>query len=156
MQDQNIRELFGLRISRLIAEHDLTQAIFAKSVGVSQGAVSGWCSGAIPRADQLQSIAAFFQVSMEWLLSGQDAEPSGKGGPGNAPMFSSGLGAAARIAKATSMEEEAKDYRNLAAKLQKRVDKLNGSIADLIKQAEWCDDFAKSVLEYDEDEEDFS
>jgi len=50
--------------------HGVKQAELAAAVGVTQGAVSGWCGGAIPKGDQLYQLAQFFGVSMESMLAG--------------------------------------------------------------------------------------
>jgi transcriptional regulator with XRE-family HTH domain len=50
--------------------HGVKQAELATAVGVTQGAVSGWCGGAIPKGDQLYQLAQFFGVSMESMLAG--------------------------------------------------------------------------------------
>lgn len=155
MQSQKLTIVnFAERFRNLVEASGLSQKELATRLGVSEGAIVNYKGGRVPKAEELLSIAAFFDVKMEWLLCGEDAKPSGTGGPGNAPMYNPGLGAAAKIAKAASMEEEAKDYRSLAAKLEKRVAKLQGNIAELLEQAEWCDDFARSVLEDDDDEDD--
>lgn len=49
-------------------ERELTQAGLAEALGVTQGAVSGWCGGAIPKGDQLFALARFFGVTMEAML----------------------------------------------------------------------------------------
>ena len=73
-QEENNKKLFGDRISALIKEKEITQAEVATRLDVTQGAVSGWCNGAVPRGDQLYRLALFFGVSMEWLMTGQGAK----------------------------------------------------------------------------------
>lgn len=51
----------------------INQSELADALGVTQGAVSGWCSGAIPKGDQLFSLARFFGVSMETMLTDEHA-----------------------------------------------------------------------------------
>ena len=54
-----------------MAERELTQEQIAEGTGVSQGAVSGWLKGSIPKGDVLHRAAQFFGVSMEVLLTGR-------------------------------------------------------------------------------------
>lgn len=55
--------------------HGLRQVDLAKLCGVTQGAVSGWEKGVIPKGDALFHAANAFGVSMEYLLTGDGGEP---------------------------------------------------------------------------------
>lgn len=59
-------------IRNLRKRHYLTQAEFAKKVGVTQGTVSQWENGLTrPNLDQLRSISSIFGVSIDSLLNTQ-------------------------------------------------------------------------------------
>ncbi len=52
-----------------LAEHNLTQAAFARMIGVKQSQVSEWLKGkAKPGYDTLKSMALAFNVSADFLL----------------------------------------------------------------------------------------
>ena len=68
--------LFGDRIRALIQEKGVSQADVAKYIGVTQGAVSGWCKGANPLATQLLGLSVYFDRSMEFLLTGRESSGS--------------------------------------------------------------------------------
>lgn len=64
------------RLKELRTEAKLTQAEFAKRLGVSFGAIGNWESGArIPRQELLERIADFFNVPMDYLLGREDNKP---------------------------------------------------------------------------------
>lgn len=46
----------------------VTQISLAEYAGVSQGAVSRWVNGSLPKADKIERIASCLGVSVEWLL----------------------------------------------------------------------------------------
>ncbi|MFZ2279524.1 MAG: XRE family transcriptional regulator [Prosthecobacter sp.] len=51
-----------------MSERNITQVILAQTVGVTQGAVSGWLNGGIPKMDKLIKIAETLQVPPEDLM----------------------------------------------------------------------------------------
>jgi transcriptional regulator with XRE-family HTH domain len=65
----------GERISMLIRGKQITQADLAETIGVSQAAVSGWCNGAMPKADQLFEMARYFNCPPEYILEGKALLP---------------------------------------------------------------------------------
>lgn len=70
--------MFRIKLKELREEKNLSQYEFAKVFGVAQSTVGGWESGArIPRLPMIEKIAAFFNVSTDYLLGKEDdAEPS--------------------------------------------------------------------------------
>jgi transcriptional regulator with XRE-family HTH domain len=123
----------------------ISKAQLARELGVSNAHVANWLSGQMPRAEHLLPISKHFNVTMEWLLCGQDAAPSGPGGPGNAPMYNPGLGAKARIDKSKDLMEKAGHYRTVAARME--TDRQ-----EMLDLAATFEDMAQAVLE---DEDDF-
>ena len=70
-------EQLGRRIRDLRKGRDLNQAALASELGVSQAAVSGWENGAWPSLEQLQAIAAFFDMAVAELLADDAAVSDG-------------------------------------------------------------------------------
>lgn len=72
-QDKNISGLiFSDRLRSEMSKKGLTQVQLAEHAGVSQGSVSGWLNGAVPKADKLIKIAELLGVSQQWLLTGRE------------------------------------------------------------------------------------
>lgn len=70
MQANNISGLpFSERLRALMKERKITQLILSQRVGVSQGAVSGWLNGALPKMDKLVTIAQVLGVAVEDLIN---------------------------------------------------------------------------------------
>lgn len=56
-------------LKQLRKSHGMSQADFAKAIGVTQGAISQWELGkTAPSSTQMQSIAQYFNVSIDKLL----------------------------------------------------------------------------------------
>ena len=135
---------FSMRFCELLEKCGLTQKELAAKLGMSEGAIVNYKKDRVPKAEELRALAAYFEVSMEWLLTGFDPAPSGKGGPGNAPMYNPGLGAKARIEKSLELTDTARKYREMAEKME--TDRK-----ELLETAKFFDDWAQSLLEEDED-----
>lgn len=56
-------------------EKNITQLMMAKAVGVSQGAVSGWLNGAMPKMDKITSIANVLGIDPDELLNPSKYSP---------------------------------------------------------------------------------
>ncbi len=63
--------IFDVQLQALMDQHALTQEFIAKIAGVTQGAVSGWLKGSIPRADALLRLSRYFDLPMDTLLTGR-------------------------------------------------------------------------------------
>ncbi len=64
----------GLRIKELRKAEGISQAKLAEFIGVSAGNVGEWELGrSKPGADALVSLSKYFNVSTDWLLSGEAA-----------------------------------------------------------------------------------
>ena len=48
----------------------------AKELGLSSGTVTFWKNGKIPKSDTLQKIADYFNVTVDYLLTGKEKAPS--------------------------------------------------------------------------------
>ena len=64
---------FHEKLQQLRKQHDLTQDELAAQLYVSRTAVSKWESGrGYPSIDSLKAIAAFYRVTIDDLLSGEE------------------------------------------------------------------------------------
>lgn len=69
-------ELFAERLERLIKERKLTQVAVADSVGIRRPTISDWKkNGSYPTADVAVKIAKLLNVSVEYLVTGEDTNP---------------------------------------------------------------------------------
>lgn len=71
MRKRESSALFRTRLMQLLTQSGLTQARFASAIGIDRSALSQLMTGPdprLPRAETLLSIAAQFQVSVDWLL----------------------------------------------------------------------------------------
>lgn len=67
--------IFPQIFSSLIKERKITQSVLSEIIGVSNQAVSAYCSGKIyPDYKVLLKIASFFNVSIDYLLTGKRVE----------------------------------------------------------------------------------
>ena len=64
---------FGERIYNLRKKSGLSQEEFADKLGVSRQAVSKWETGqSVPDSEKAAAIGAFFGVSLDWLINGEE------------------------------------------------------------------------------------
>lgn len=64
---------FGERIRALRESRDLSQPELAKATGLSRDKIKSYESGtAYPRVPGLYALADYFEVSIEWLLTGEE------------------------------------------------------------------------------------
>jgi len=69
-------ELFAERLERLIKEKKLTQIAVADSVGIRRPTISDWKkNGSYPTADVAVKIAKLLNVSVEYLITGEEYCP---------------------------------------------------------------------------------
>ena len=72
------------RLYRLRRERGLSQEELAAQLGVSRQAVQKWESGVSqPSLEKLTALARYFDVTLDWLVTGQ--EPSCRGTAPNPP-----------------------------------------------------------------------
>lgn len=63
-----MKNKFSSRIKELRTSHKMTQIAFAKSIGTSQNALSGYETGdRVPSYDILLTIATKYNISLDWL-----------------------------------------------------------------------------------------
>ena len=70
---EQITQVFATRLKALIKERELNNTTFAAASGLPRTTINGWTEGkAIPRADLLDVVADFFNVSIDYLLGRVD------------------------------------------------------------------------------------
>lgn len=73
---------FKSRLNGLMEKYSVRQSAIAKSLDVSQAAVSGWVNGKIPVRRTAKALADVFGVNVDWLLYGEgDKLPPGRAEP---------------------------------------------------------------------------
>ena len=68
---------FSSRFKSLCEGSGRTQKELAKLIDGSESALVNYKKDRVPRADELLRISAFFDVSIEWLLTGNDEKSRG-------------------------------------------------------------------------------
>lgn len=64
---------------QLLQKHNVTSYKVSKETGVTQTALSNWKSGrSTPTTKTLQKIADYFGVTIDYLMTGEEKEDSGK------------------------------------------------------------------------------
>ena len=61
--------MFVQNIEKLAADRNMSLSALANSLGMSNNAATKWRNGSIPNSKNLQKIADFFGVTVEYLLS---------------------------------------------------------------------------------------
>ena len=68
-QMQEVRIMFKIRLKELRESKKISQAKFAKELGISQGSVGNWESGIRePNFQMIEKIADYFDVPIDYLL----------------------------------------------------------------------------------------
>lgn len=68
---------FSARFRELLETCGRTQKDVARELELSEGALINYKRDSVPKSMELLAIARYFGVSMEWLLTGEDASRSG-------------------------------------------------------------------------------
>ena len=109
---------FEDRLKKLMASRGVTQSTLADAVGVSQGALSNYISGRLPKVEELGTLADFFEVSIDELL--------GRSATKLTQIQSRGI----VVQERTDKKAIAK-LRRLVAELTSTIDELESSSAPL-------------------------
>jgi transcriptional regulator with XRE-family HTH domain len=105
---------FGDRLALARESQDLTQEQLAKRLGLRVQTIQNWeFDRSEPRANRLQMVAGFLNVSMIWLLTGE----------GGSPVLR-GEGAAAVSAELSGLLGEIREIRLSNIKANDRLAKL--------------------------------
>ncbi len=63
---------FGLRLKKSIKKAGYTQKEVVEKLNLSKNSITNYVNGRIPKAEILQDLANICNVSMEWLLTGEE------------------------------------------------------------------------------------
>lgn len=63
--------MFTERIDSLLKENNLCRADIERGTGINEGTIRGWYKGRVPSAETLLLVAQYFNVTVEWLLTGE-------------------------------------------------------------------------------------
>lgn len=75
MSEQEVNEIFAKNLTKLIERRGLTQAEVAEAIGVSESAVSLWCSGKTsPRMSKVDKLCKLLQCTRSSLIYEVDPE----------------------------------------------------------------------------------
>ena len=66
----NISEFYK-RLREICEENNLTVNELAQTLGLSSGSPTAWKNGAVPRTATVEKIAAYFGVSVDYLLDNE-------------------------------------------------------------------------------------
>ena len=116
---------FGDRLALARESQDLAQGQLAKRLGLRVQTIQNWESDrSEPRANRLQMIAGFLNVSMIWLLTGE-----GDGGPA---LRTSGKTLPAEL---SVLLGEIRDIRVANVRANDRLAKLEKRLREMAEQA---------------------
>ena len=116
---------FGDRLALARESQDLTQGHLAKRLGLRVQTIRNWeFDRSEPRANRLQMIAGFLNVSMIWLLTGE-----GEGGPA---LHGAGKTVSAELAVLLG---EIRDIRLSNVKANDRLAKLERRLREMAEVA---------------------
>jgi len=115
---------FADRIQELINDRRISQHAFADLVGVTQPAVAGWRSGAIPYARTVNRICAMCGVRRAWLLYGEGEKEAPRAAKGRASEEPAEYN---RREKITFIEEQAPELLPLVDAFLDSVQRQHGA-----------------------------
>ena len=74
MKDETMKQ-FGTRVDELLESRKIDKTSFDRQVGIIAQSRYDWKKGAIPNAVTALKVARFFNVTVEYLLTGRDENP---------------------------------------------------------------------------------
>lgn len=135
--------MFRLNLKTLREERRISQAALAKELGVAQSAVGNWESGArSPDAATLLKIANYFDVTVDYLLTGEEKERPAVDG---IPLNDKELEWLRRFQQASpEVKNAALALLRAAEEAMKTIENIKEESANAVK------DFADSYSNHDE------
>ena len=97
---------FSQRLRILMESREETQKSVGCKLGVAQSAVFGWLNGTLPRGGELARLAAYFHVSLDWLVNGTRKDGSQLESPYLPPVYVARVRALAGAIKESGAEIE--------------------------------------------------
>lgn len=75
MSEEKLLTIFSRNLKKYLSEQNHTQADLCKYMHVSSATVSDWCNARkMPRADKIQAIASWLEVSIGDLMEEKEAD----------------------------------------------------------------------------------
>ena len=68
--------MFWTRFYEICNDNQISPNAFAKEVKISSGVVTKWKKGSLPSTDALLKISNYFDISIDYLLTGQEKSSS--------------------------------------------------------------------------------
>lgn len=67
---------FSTRIDFLLKQKNQSRKILTEELGIASSTMSSWSASkqAVPRADVVEKIADYFNVSIDWLVTGKEKD----------------------------------------------------------------------------------
>lgn len=69
---------FAERLQSLLKERHISAYKLAKDIGIAQTQVSSWKKGNLPSFDNILALSVYFQVSTDYLMTGDEATPDNR------------------------------------------------------------------------------
>lgn len=60
------------RIDTLLVQSNQKRADLVRATGISEGTIRSWIKGSVPSVEAALKVAQYFNVSVEWLVTGKD------------------------------------------------------------------------------------
>lgn len=58
------------RIDNLLSKNNLRRIDLVRGTGINEGTIRNWIKGSVPSAEAAYKVAKYFNVSVEWLITG--------------------------------------------------------------------------------------
>ena len=122
------------RFLQLLKEHNITTYKVCKDTNITQTSLSSWKTGkSTPKIDKLQKIAAYFNVSLEWLMGNTDIRENNSS---NLERPVTDITAKDDIKLTNDELNFIKKYRQLPSSVQKLIDNTIETYYDISSKKE--------------------
>jgi transcriptional regulator with XRE-family HTH domain len=86
MRSETAKPCLDRILNQLMANRKISISRLARETGVPKSSLFEWTTGRAPRnLGDIRRIAAYFQISLHYLIFGEEDPFSGAPGPGSAP-----------------------------------------------------------------------
>lgn len=122
------------RFLQLLKEHNITTYKVCKDTNITQTSLSSWKTGrSTPKIDKLQKIAAYFNVSLEWLMGNTDVRENNSS---NSEKPVTDIITKDDIQLTNDELNFIKKYRQLPSSVQKLIDNTIETYYDILLKKE--------------------
>ena len=116
MTDEEQKKIFANNLSEYMALNGKQQIDVSRELGINAPTLNMWCKGKYtPKQDKLQKIADFFNVSVDYLMTGKEPEQD---------FSDESAHLIAQIRKDTELSDALKKYFGLSDAKKKHVVEL--------------------------------